>query len=770
MEHWEFLIQKEGDRSWLPLESPNVEILEGRYRIVARSSRVNTPVDIRICHQAFTEVPPRRRVQKRSNRTNQEGLMVVIPFTSLKPGLWELSCGGDLMSDLMGNSWKYTVQLQVISHDAEVEDWDARWQDPSPEHPETSLVEGDSSEFTHASPAQTSQESSPEPPGSPSPPMEQQPSLPFDPDVSLALGTSMERFMEAAEQMSRHLVDQAFQDVEGDVEGEDDRPAAPLDLPSVTTDLSIPTGLEWTTEAGVPGMMASMTFPLGITLEQEAYVAHRGKAMTLKGQVDYLNAQVVPNGENPPIAATELHIYLRDPQTNQVLINLQQSLPSQTPPLVFACSVTVPATLETRLLLGEVVLCEGATVQTEDPLALATQAFIVTANPEDLLDEVTRLSQALAEHEEAENPLDPSGNVEEQLARTKLESSYLKLSFLGTEDVSEAAAAPARFPSLAGQPLPPQLYRPEPTEIGQKALDLPSFGSPLKSAPQPTPKPEAADLEEPDLSFLEMALVEEGTIALPTPEDPHPTDNGISEESAPSFLSEDAPTVEAEAIVTEQTPDIPDFQALRLQDRFWARLNSLATDAELSEWLKLNLPNSPVRKPLINTSLVGGDADLASREFVVDDTPLPRKKPRPADLKARKTVEEPAAIALGEEDPVPTPSLEVQGGELTTGKPVNVRIRIPKCASRIYVKLWVNDCQTRSLLDGPRWLVDFLPDPEGMLETNLQLTIPEGSLEIRFEAIALEMQTQRESHKVSVTRQVVPPGLPELSLDEFGVF
>ena len=102
MEYWEFLLQKEGDRSWLPLESPNVEILEGRYRVVARSSRKNSNVEVRIVHQATIEVPPKRRTQQRSNRTNADGLVVVIPYTTLKPGTWELNCSGDLMSELMG--------------------------------------------------------------------------------------------------------------------------------------------------------------------------------------------------------------------------------------------------------------------------------------------------------------------------------------------------------------------------------------------------------------------------------------------------------------------------------------------------------------------------------------------------------------------------------------------------------------------------------------------------------------------------------------------
>jgi len=115
MEYWEFLIQKEGDRTWQPLESPDVELQQGRYRILARSGRIDTEVDIRIIHQSTDEDPPKRRMQKRSRRTNSDGLMVLIPFTHLKSGIWEFRCRPDLITDLMGDSWKHTLRLQVLS-------------------------------------------------------------------------------------------------------------------------------------------------------------------------------------------------------------------------------------------------------------------------------------------------------------------------------------------------------------------------------------------------------------------------------------------------------------------------------------------------------------------------------------------------------------------------------------------------------------------------------------------------------------------------------
>ncbi|MEH1861947.1 MAG: hypothetical protein V7L21_28995, partial [Nostoc sp.] len=136
MEHWQFLIQKQGARSWHILESPNLEILEGQYRVLARSDLLNTDVEVRVTHSSTEEVQPTRRIFKRSRRTNSEGLMAVIPFTYFQPGVWELRCSGDLMSDLLGKSWQYSVQVQVFSLLAEREPR-KNLESNSPDRPDT---------------------------------------------------------------------------------------------------------------------------------------------------------------------------------------------------------------------------------------------------------------------------------------------------------------------------------------------------------------------------------------------------------------------------------------------------------------------------------------------------------------------------------------------------------------------------------------------------------------------------------------------------------
>ena len=73
MKKLEFLLQKEGDRAWLPLETPDVEILEGKYRVVARVPHPNADIEIRVSYTSLLQVPPQRQVQSRSTRTNPEG-------------------------------------------------------------------------------------------------------------------------------------------------------------------------------------------------------------------------------------------------------------------------------------------------------------------------------------------------------------------------------------------------------------------------------------------------------------------------------------------------------------------------------------------------------------------------------------------------------------------------------------------------------------------------------------------------------------------------
>ncbi len=668
MEYWEFLLQKEGDRSWLPLESPDVEILEGRYRVVARSSRKNSNVEVRIVHQATIEVPPKRRTQQRSNRTNADGLVVVIPYTTLNPGTWELNCSGDLLSELMGKKWQYSVQLHVVEIEAE-EDWEPDWQ--TPPEPVESRIE-------IAEPIAASESVD----------------LPDIPVESAAgMGSSVDRLMQITEQLAQEA------------------------------------------------QLLAQLPPLQIVLTQDTYIARRGQPLRLSGQIT-----PIATAETPALVLTqaEIKICFRDPQSAQVLLETRESILNQPIPTPVICRLTLPSEFKTQLILGEITLYD----LTSDPaIELANQSFTLTADADELLETIAE--HPIADEEELEQSLESAANPE-----PPPESPNLSLTFLNL--VSAPREAPS-FKYASDQPLPPQLYPPAPPQDSKKGLDLPTFVAPVSESASA----EAASVE-PET---------EDAIAAPT--QPQLAD------AAELKALPDAPGALSKSSLVQSA-----FQALNIQGRFLDRLNSLASDAALSEELReASQPETVLPEAMIDDAAIEDAANpemmalptspeeaLLSQEVLVDDEPdnlpvedLLTSQPSLQPL----TPQIPNPLLLAPDADVPTPSLELASEELVAGQAIVVRAKLPNLRPRFYVKFWINDRQTRALLDGPRWLVDFVPNGLGDLEASTQLTVPFGSLEIQLEAIAVEVATQRESRKVVLDRAVIPPDLPDLSLDEF---
>ncbi|MBE9070156.1 hypothetical protein IQ260_26295, partial [Leptolyngbya cf. ectocarpi LEGE 11479] len=142
MRYWEFLIQQEGDQTWLPLETRQGEILEGRYRMAAHTSYDDTSVEVRVSQLLLDEMPPRRRVRKRRAVTNDSGLLAIFPFMQLSPGHWEIDCNSpDVIDDFLGESWHYSVQLQVMPRDED--DWEPDWSGVASENELAQLLDVD---------------------------------------------------------------------------------------------------------------------------------------------------------------------------------------------------------------------------------------------------------------------------------------------------------------------------------------------------------------------------------------------------------------------------------------------------------------------------------------------------------------------------------------------------------------------------------------------------------------------------------------------------
>ncbi len=682
MKKLEFLLQKEGDRAWLPLETPDVEILEGRYRVVARVPHPNTDIEIRVSYTSLLQVPPQRQVQSRSTRTNPEGLVVIIPYTRLKPGKWELSCLADPESK-PAEPWQYSVQLEVLQAESET-----------------------------LEPLQPIDETEP-----------------------------------ASSQMDSELAAEA------------DR-ATPTPEPQPTKIYQFP----------IPQPpQPKSPYNLQIVLDRETFVTQLGRPLIISGKIDLpqtssKNPTLIPESQTAEltklIGSTQLQIYLRDPQTSQVLAEIQQPMPEQLPPCIFGCVTYIPAESKSRLILGEAVLSSGN-------VTLATQVFTITARLEQLLDVI--------EDNFGEQKYKP----EPSLIAPKQASIEPNLSFL---KLVEKSLDPLPTADQTNQTLPPKLSTRQDKSVNNK-LELPTFGRKIPDSNREKLLTEIAKSPQTEVA------TQQADVKL----DSHTQDiaNSLKKVEVPAIDQKPENTLQPEtaAAETQPAPTKQAFQTLNVENRFWSRLSSFVSSGESPEWLK-NTSLSPTPKVAENSreEIVGVEESISTppsviarespisepksnsweaREFVIFDEPAsqPQKK-----VGAKKTTVVEAEVTpltsyvLAQDDVVPMPIIEPPR-EIVAGKVVKVRVQLPELMPRIFVKIWVYDRQTYVILDGPRWITEFAANGLGNVQAIAELEIPYGCMEIEFEAIAVEMQTQRESDKITVHRQVLPPSGPTLPLD-----
>ncbi|MCT7975431.1 hypothetical protein [Laspinema olomoucense] len=704
MEDWEFLIQKEGDRAWLSVESPEVEILEGRYRMVARCSRNNVPVEIRAIYQSSEEFPPKRRMQKRGTRTNGEGLMVVIPFTRLKPGFWDFTC-------FLDQTTQGSIRVEVLSIEEEGDSdfsgglTSAGFQEgtESDREEEFSDLEGDD-RLQAAAEAVAEDEAAgvaeEQNPGTPTPAA--------DPSLPGKLYAFPDRLPSLAE---------------------GSRTSPPLVPPSP------------------PPAQPQKLPPLQLVLQRETYMVKWGKVLTLEGRIEAVDGKA---GDR--ISGLELRVMLQNPQTGAKIVEVGHPLSEGTLPMTFSCPVEIPEQTKSHLLLGEVSLSDASGTQ------LRRRSFTITADLDDLLGAI---SPDLSEEKLLEHSRESihQQNVEE------IDASFDEI----LETIKKSQ--PISFEPSGNQVLPPQIVKPQAkSPQAGKPLDLPTFKRPQPPAP-------AEEVKLPDPAIAIPAEPETPPPSAPVPQE-LPTTPAETEATAPSLEVKSEPDQGAK----KASPVDQAFQSLHLQDRFFSRLNALASDRELSDWLKISFTpvseeseDNPFEMDEAIAAATGEERysegslrmppepeeiDWEAREIVVDDELLAEASVTAANAKAEGA----ALLLLPEDQPVPNPRLSLPKGELSAGRSVKVTVQLPQMLPRIYVKLWVLDRQSRTVLDGPHWLTQFWPTGFGDVEGSRELMVPYGSLQVQFEAIAVEMQTQRESHKVSLERQILPPSPPSLPL------
>ncbi|HEY9888845.1 MAG TPA: hypothetical protein V6D02_10620, partial [Candidatus Obscuribacterales bacterium] len=319
-----------------------------------------------------------------------------------------------------------------------------------------------------------------------------------------------------------------------------------------------------------------------------------------------------------------------------------------------------------------------------------------------------------------------------------------------------------------GLTLPPVIYRP----LDKKVVGAPS----LPPVGGTSPAPEDAPAPPRPAKPLSLPLLDPSAPAAsePTPAVAN-TDAPRSSPELPTWgrAVPTDPAVPAPPPPPAPAPFQPDFQG-----RFWQRLSALAAEAQKAAAdQKAQLAAAGVELPRD-----GADTQNLAGEPAAPAAPTPRNY----EVVVYDLNEEPEAIAAstdtvaavpqvevlapGEPDvadwgAIPMPDLVLPQGDLVAGEALPITVRLPAYPRRLAVKVWLTDLQSRTLVDRPRWLMNWTPTADGEQTAFLQLQVPLGSLEVRFAAIAIDLATQRESYKTTSNRAIVPANLPAVDFD-----
>ena len=857
---WKFLVQREGIRSWTVLEGETMALQPGRYRIAARAPLANTPIAVEI---VVTQSDGERRTYQRGTRTNDDGLLAVIPFTDLGDGDWTLTCqaiGDRLGEESASISWQVVASVTdgtetaAVSGDLPAENPSETVESVSEEPPAEPVAEvleaaeapeASIAESTVEVPLETALSSvprgevtigsggeiepgqlepdqlEPEVPGQLAIPEiegvadvpleasdaasvwgeengEIEPEVPGQlplPDVApvapeaasaaeeavgatddaepesvaieaesagaepieieptgelaegeltegeLAEGELTEGELAESELAENELVEdesteaepaiepaavEVANEVEGDAVEEFEGTGDGIDTAAIaeTSDVEEPElaiADAMMPDADVPEVEAIEAPPtltqydpdtLTLQLDRTSFTIEPGGTLTLSGCVK-ADASISPDTR---LGGLHLRLRLREPQSLQILVVKQYLLPPTAGgELRFERSLPLPQAENSKLVLGELLLCDTV------PNTVAKQSFTIASGLESLLENLND--------------------------RQQRESAVWQSDRWSDDRPSEPK--PTAPPLLPGPPKP-KLDLPGFVASGDSGIDKSQLLARLGLAP------EGADdntNETPD-DALEVSDAPDAApdLALAAAEDELAAQRRAATEG-------------------DRAPFEPLTPPSHHDDRFVSRLNQFARDDELAGWLDgddLDLDNLPEDlasgdlAPLTRTSEVpiadpnDGERDTA-REIVLDRAARPAFRNDATPPSARPV--------LPADTEIPSPDLRVPPGQLTAGRSILVRARLPELNSRVYVKLWIFDRQNQALLDGPRWLTDFLPLDDGTVEGMVNLTVPYGGLDVQFEAIAVEVETDRESYKAAVERRIIPAAPPTLPLE-----
>ncbi len=344
MEYWEFLIQREGDRGWRTIKTGNLQLLEGKYRIVVNSNHFNTEIETRVTHQPLGATAPQQRSQLRTQTTNSQGLLIIIPFVRLESGIWQFVCSGTTSEH---RGWHRILKLRVLPPRL----------DRSPVSASTITLPvaltasaAPSQPQTYAAIVAPSQIHSSEPSEDAIP---TEPLVPMNEDTSTTWLDGLDRLLEQIERESLR----------------DPQP------PLISTKL--PNRIQLNPIADPPLQL--------IRLDRSTFSGViPGSRLAINGacNLPLFHANLVQ-----AVKIDRLSICLRHPQTSETIISIDCALPPYLDTFAFSGELELPSQPQISLVLGEVNLYDRHNIQ------LGSSSFTITVNLNPMSDSERSLLQ-----------------------------------------------------------------------------------------------------------------------------------------------------------------------------------------------------------------------------------------------------------------------------------------------------------------------------------------------------------------------------------------
>lgn len=330
MERWEFLIQKEGDRVWTAINQPTWELEEGRYRMVAHSSQPNFEVEIRITHQSPHSERHLSQIQSCFRRTNGQGLIMILPFTYFEPGIWELRCYSDLMSELLGQGWQEKVQLQVSSKIRQEEH-------PLKQLPEGTLEEDNSVDDVTQTESRQQEISNEEDKGT--------------------------YYLQKLEQLLRQKIEPMLLSSESSE-------FIPIAQTNATNQSPYSSVYVPTEPSFVANFNENNKPALRLLLNQNYFNRSEGEPILIAGtvEVEESNSSILLEFKG------KLRYELQEPETEQVILIFEELVAEKSFPFIFNYALEIPTEWEMDFLMAEVIL------ETEAGVEVARQTLTITTD------------------------------------------------------------------------------------------------------------------------------------------------------------------------------------------------------------------------------------------------------------------------------------------------------------------------------------------------------------------------------------------------------